>query len=243
MSRYPNLVGGNAPFSARNNGFFRRRLFTVPGTYSFLLPADLPTDHRGLVRVKGFNIGAGSGGSDANDASGINGSGTGGGYSDKELWVPPASAVSIVVGAPGPSSNASPSNRAGGTTTITVNGVTWQATGGQNSEGGVGSGGDINTRGGGRITWPNNEAKLSGASAGSPWGDGEAGGTPVAGKLWRMPRFWDLEDFEAGDLFAEINGIGGGAHSVNGNPTFGGGGKGGWQNSGPGAGGFAGFYY
>jgi len=245
MSRYPNLIAhGEGVSAGRGNGFLRRKIFPVAGSFSFTLPTDIPMDRRGLVRVRGDVLGAGSGGSSANDASAINGSGTGGGFSRKELWIPRGSTISVVVGAAGPRSNTSPSNRAGGTSSMSVGSVSWQATGGGNAVGGQGSGGDINTKGGDRFSTVSNAQMLCGGSAGSPWGDGAPGIVDGTGILWRMPKFWDIDDFIDSTLFADFVGIGGGAHNTGTpGPTFGGGGRGGWNNDGPGGGGLVILYY
>lgn len=249
MNRYPNLVGGSgALLSARSNGFLRRKAFTVAGSYTFDLPSDLPTDDRGLIRVMGFCIGGGAGGSNGNGV-GSDGtrSGSGAGFSQKELWVPPGASFSVVVGAAGPGSSTGGS-RVGGTSSITIDGKTWQATGGQAAAGGVGSGGDINTNGGGQVVGSSSDNFLPGASAGSPWGNGVAGGLS-AGK-WRIPNFWDLSDIYDADGFLEFEGIGMGSALLSAGPpvsaspaTFGGGGGGGWGYSGAGAGGLAAIYW
>jgi len=231
-------------FGARGNGFRNRRFFTAAGAHTHQFSHHLQYDNRGLFPVKAVVIGGGGGGSDANDASGLNASGTGGGYAHKTFWAGIGTTASIVVGAAGVQSNLSPANRAGGTSSVAVDGIIIQATGGGNSVGGQGSGGDVNTKGGNRITTPSNTNSICGGSAGSPWGDGAPGTFTGTGMLWRMPKFWDIEDFVSGTLFEDFVGIGGGAHHSGApGPTFGGGGKGGWTNSGPGGGGLVILYW
>ena len=132
MNRYPNLVGSALGLGARANGFLNRQWFDAPGVHSFVVPADCPTDHRGLVRIKGVAIGAGAGGSEQIGPLEISSGGAGGGYSHKVMWVPPGSTADIIVGAGGLHSsyaNAN-TNTAGGLSSITIEGSLWQAGGG-----------------------------------------------------------------------------------------------------------------
>lgn len=256
MNRYPNLVGfSGGALGGHGNGFIRRKIFSVPGSYSFTIPADLPADDRGLTRIKGVVIGGGSGGNDGN-AGGQNAGGTGGGYSHKEVWVPPSTVVSLLVGSGGNPQGTHPGNRAGGTSSISVYGVSWQATGGQNAAGGEGSGGDVNTKGGGVKSSGDNTLTISGASSGSPWADGSPGlengpGGYSGYPKWSLPTFWDLEDFawlnDEVAAFREIEGVGHGGWLGPDNalvmPAFGGGGIGGWNASALGGGGLVILYF
>lgn len=237
MNRYPDQVGGGgALLSARGNGFLRSKWFRVPGSFTFQLPPDLPTIN-GLVRVMGFCIGGGGHGDSANGGNG-NFGGTGGGFSQREVYVTPEEIFTVVVGQGGQSRLAP----AGDNSSITIDGKAWSAAGGGISLGGQGAGGDINTKGGNLTINGSNSTPVSGSSSGSPWGDGAMGaaGNSAAGAKWRVPTFWDLSEISDAAGFVDFVGLGAGgqaAAAVGGGgalgtpPSAGGGGAGGYDSA------------
>lgn len=118
------------------------RLSTNTSSGSFVIPDGVV---RIFVQVWGGGGGAG--------LSGTYCCGGGGGYSQKVIDVVPSQIAAVTVGAAG-AGNGAGTGTTGGTSSVVVNGVTVQATGGSggnpaagSATGGVGSGGDINLRG------------------------------------------------------------------------------------------------
>ncbi|WP_416045218.1 glycine-rich domain-containing protein [Caenispirillum bisanense] len=153
------------------------------GNYTFTVPAN-------VYELWVYVWGAGGGGATSNNGgAGCARGGAGGGYSFKRWAVQPGDTVTITVGAGGVGAgpgSAMVNGTNGGTTSVTINGVTVQATGGEGGKhtpaatvvGGVGSGGDVN-RSGGSTTAMLGTSLINcgqgGASSGSPFGNGFPG--------------------------------------------------------------------
>lgn len=216
MNRYPNQTDNTSFLSARKNGFLRRRVFLTSGAYTFTVPTAIPADGRGLVRFRAVLIGAGGGGvSFVGGDLGFGGSGGGGGYCEREWWLHPGAVLSGNVGAGGAGTS---TGAAGGSTTLSVDGVlTMRAKGGNGYASGnsdTNLGGDIMNVGGNGANAGTAEATPKGACAGSPWGKGPNANSSSG--CWREPA-WDVDDpFIAdgsapdGVFYREIWGIGNG---------------------------------
>lgn len=170
MARFPQPRSSHS--SARPNGF-RNRLVLHAGSHTGALPAGATRTASGLILVKAVIIGGGKGGNTDNPSGG-----KGADYVEKLWEVRPNAAFSATIGAAGDNNGG-----LGGTSTLTLDGVTLTALGGGQT--GASSGGDKIHVGGAGAN--------AGGAAGSPWGPGRAAVGTVPG-CWLQPQFWDLDD-------------------------------------------------
>jgi len=172
-------------FSIINGGAGVENIYTSSG--SFTISQTQP--------VKLYVIGGGGGGGSVPSGTGSNGGsgGGGGGMTTKIFTSVSAGTYNFTVGGKGSAGNSSNQNgSAGGTSSITLNGITLQATGGgggttwvstsqagTGGAGGIGSGGDINGTGGAGadgIAQSNNNSTIFNGNNGSNGTNGGAGG-------------------------------------------------------------------
>jgi len=224
MNRYPNLVVRERLAGPLAGLFATHRHFPKVGTFAVTLPDWLPRTEKGLVLVHAGVIGGGCGACDY-AVTAQNRGGSGAGCAVRTFEVPPGSEASIVV----PAGGAINAAIAGGTASLTLGGVTLQATGGQDyNHPGVGSGGDINTAGGNGGSAGLTSSVQCGGSAGSPWENGRPGASAATpGPKWRRPSIVSLDDLAADSAYwLELTGFGqgGGSGDGGGTPSFGGGG-------------------
>ena len=163
---------------------------TTAGAGSFVVPVGV---FKIFARVVGGGGGAAGVGVYADGTPKCAGGGGAGGYAEKWIDVVPGQTVSVVVGAGGTGGAASPNfasnngspGQNGGTTTLTANGVTISATGGDQGSGattvaggygGSGFGGDLNFAGGfGTDGAPNSSLYGGNGGAGAFGGGGRSG--------------------------------------------------------------------
>ena len=108
--------------------------FWQPGSHSFTMPSGIPNN-----RVRAVAIGGGRGGTNGYNVS----NGSPGGAAVKLYTIPAGSSATLTVGSAGNS------DQNGQSSTFTYGGTTITGTGGtQNGQGQIGSGGDVNYRGG-----------------------------------------------------------------------------------------------
>lgn len=175
-------------------GFSTAVAFSVPGTYSWVVP-DFVT--RAWVRVKGGG-GGGSGGA-TNPPRGGDG-GAGGGYAEGIVSLTPGTTIVVTVGVGGAAGPPDQSGGAGGTSSF---GTLLTATGGQGGTtphigpvlGGVGSGGNI--------------LNMTGYSGGQGWPI-DVGGVSFAGGMGGACYDTSHSHFTAGDVGLAAAGPGGG---------------------------------
>lgn len=188
MARYGSPPSVYDPL-VRANGYARRRMWMVPGSYTWTVP-------NGVLEIKSVVIGAGGGGRKAN--SYYSNGGGGGAYASKTWAVSPGDTVDITVGAGSALQESTNAAVTGGASVVTINGVSVTANGGEGADynidtggaGGTATGGDINHTGG-RGGWAQSTAAASGGgSSGTPLRDGFDGGdgqstrAPAGGSGW-----------------------------------------------------------